>query len=164
MRTTKSHATALAFAVLFVTSASASASISKEVQKALKGSLVITEQPLAVADGSKKETLRAIKNVTKKKLKHTIDDGVATWQFHFMAFMKRAPSSNLVSLDFYDKKKQYVANKRFSGIDPTVKLLQSPVNISEDDGVKRNASYTVKLTAEVKGKEIVLATTTLRFE
>jgi hypothetical protein len=68
-----------------------------------------------------------------------------------------------VSLDFYtdDKKKAFVAQKRLAGIDPALTLLRSQVDLGEDDGLSPDHNYVVKLTAEVKGKEVLLASTRL---
>ena len=86
------------------------------------------------------------------------------WRFYFMAFMSRKPGATQVALDFYtdDKKKEFVAQERLAGIDPTLTLLESQVELSEDDGLSPDRDYLVKLTTESKGKEIVLATTKLR--
>ena len=73
-----------------------------------------------------------------------------------MAFMKKKPPATELSIDFYtqDKEKLYVANKRLAGIDKSLTLLQSKLEISEDDGLKKGGSYTVKLTAQVRGKDV----------
>jgi len=41
-------------------------------------------------------------------------------------------------------------------------MLDAQVDLSEDDGLAANKSYIVKLSAESRGKEVVLATTKLR--
>ena len=162
----KVHGSILALTMLTLFAGSAQASITKRVHKAFRGKLLVSEQAVVTQDEDPKATIKALKSASKKQLKHIMEDGVATWPMHFIAFMKRAPGATQISLDFYtnDREKRYVASKRFSGIDPTIKLLQSRIEITEDDGVKRGVSYILKLTAQVKGKEIVLAKTELKLE
>ena len=98
------------------------------------------------------------------ELKHATADGVPVWRFHVLAFMSKKPGVSQVALDFYtdDKTHAFVAQERLAGIDKDLSLLDAQVDLSEDDGLSANKTYVVKLTAEVRGKEVVLATTKLR--
>jgi len=78
--------------------------------------------------------------------------------------MKQKPGVSQISLDFYldDKTHAFVAQERLAGIDQKLTMLDAQVDLSEDDGLAANKSYIVKLSAESRGKEVVLATTKLR--
>jgi hypothetical protein len=142
---------------------SAHAQASKKVEKTFKGKILITESALdlqssdddarVIAD-CKKQTLSTIKS-------YEGGDGVTTWAFHFTAFFKKKPSATEISVDFYtdDKEKLYVANKKLTGIDPDLTVLQSRLVISEDDGLNPKRAYVVKISTSVKGKEVILAQT-----
>lgn len=134
------------------------------VQKQLKGQIFISTEPLPQSGDSDAALVKALKKANRPELKHINADGVAVWRFHVLAFMNKKPGVSQVALDFYtdDKTKAFVAQERLAGIDKSLTLLVAQVDISEDDGLSPNKSYIVKLTAEVGGKEVVLATTKLR--
>jgi hypothetical protein len=155
---------ALAATILCLGAGLAHAEISKGVQAKLKGQILISPDGLAATGDDDAATIKALKKASTDSLKHEKIGGLATWRFHFMAFMNKKPGATQVALDFYtdDKKKEFVAQKRLAGIDPSLTLLQSSVEITDDDGLSPGKSYLVKLTATIKGKESVLATTKLR--
>jgi len=159
-----SHGALAVLALSLLWSAAARADVSDPVQKKFKGQILVSADPLPDSAADEGELVRQLKKAHTGVITHATGEGVAVWRFHFMAFMTRKPGATQVALDFYtdDKKKEFVAQERLAGIDPALTLLQSQVELSEDDGLTANRSYVVKLTAEVKGKEIVLATTKLR--
>lgn len=134
------------------------------VQKQLKGQIFVSPEPLPQSGDSDAALVKALKKAHRAELKHTSADGVPVWRFHVLAFMMKKPGVRQVALDFYtdDKTKAFVAQERLAGIDKNLTLLVAQVDLSEDDGLAVNKSYLVKLTADVNGKEVVLATTKLR--
>jgi len=167
MRTTKARwITSIAAALAVVVIAGVAQAQSKKVLKALKGSLIISSDVIDIPDGGDKEVIKTLKKAHQDTLKHFAANGVAAWQFNFIAFMKKPPGTTEISLDFYtaDKEKLYVANKRLTGVDAKLTVLRGRVDISEDDNVNKNRKYVVKLTTTRGGKETVLATTELTFK
>jgi hypothetical protein len=144
-------------------SAAARADVSDPVQKKFRGQILVSADPLPESAADDAELVRQLKKAHTGVVTRAGGEAVP-WRFHFMAFMTKKPGVTQVALDFYtdDKKKTFVAQERLTGIDPTLTLLQSEVELSEDDGLAPNKAYVVKLTAEVKGKDVVLATTKLR--
>lgn len=144
----------------------ARADVGKKTQKALSGTILLTEKVLPTDMADNAATVKAYKGMAKKSFTHTVDDGVPTWRFHYMAFLKASPKTTSLSFDFYtdDKEKLYVADKRFTGIDPKLRILSGFMTISEDDNVAKGRSYVVKLTGKVRGKERVFATTKVSFK
>lgn len=134
------------------------------VQKQLKGQIFISPDPLPQSADSDAALVKALKKANRPEIKHTSADGTPIWRFHVLAFMSKKPGVSQVSLDFYldDKTRAFVAQERLAGIDKDLSLLVAQVDLSEDDGLSPNKSYVVKLSAEVHGKEVVLATTKLR--
>lgn len=143
----------------------AEAGLSKKVQKTFKGQILITDSKLDLeAEGTDAETIRYCKKKQAKVIKGSDDaEGVYTWSFHYTAFFKSKPKVSTLSFDFYtdDKERLYVANKKIAGVDALL-TLQGQIKISEDDNLNRNRSYVIKLTGEVKGKEVVYATTKIK--
>lgn len=162
MRRTLSLA-ACALALIAFASTAARADLSKKVQKKLRGHLFIAPSALPQDAADDASQVKALEKAGVSKLGHTQRNGNAVWSFHFLAFMSRKPGVSKVALDFYldDKKKEFVAEKRLMGIDPGLTLLASQVDISEDDGLAVGRRYVVKLEAQIKGKDVVLAHTTL---
>lgn len=154
----------LAFALALVWSAAARADVSEQVQKKFKGQILIAADALPDSAPDDAELIRQLKKANTTVIGHTGGAGSAVWRFYFMAFMSKKPGATQVALDFYtdDKKRQFVAQERLAGIDPKLTLLESAVELSEDDGLAADQSYIVRLTAEVRGKDVVLATTKLR--
>jgi hypothetical protein len=152
------------FALLLLASPAARADVSEAVQKKFKGQILVSAEPFPSSAADDAETIRQLKKAHTGLVARSKGESVPVWRFRFMAFMDRKPGATQVSLDFYteDKKKAFVAQKRLAGIDPALTLLEAQVELSEDDGLAADRSYAVKLTCEVKGKEIVLATTKLR--
>lgn len=134
------------------------------VQKQLKGQIFISTEPLPQSADDDGSLVKALKKANRPEIKHVTGDGVPVWRFHVLAFMSKKPGVSQVALDFYtdDKTKAFVAQERLAGIDKGLTLLVAQVDLSEDDGLAVNKSYIVKLTAEVNGKDVVLATTKLR--
>jgi len=152
------------FALSLFWIAAARADVSESVQKAFKGQILVSADPLPESAVDEAELIRQLKKATTGTVARTRGDGGVVWRFYFMAFMTKKPGATQVALDFYtdDKKRDFVAQERLTGIDPALTMLQSQVELSEDDGLSADKNYIVKLTAEVKGKEVVLATTKLR--
>jgi hypothetical protein len=161
-RSAKSSLAVIAFCLLW--SVAAHADVSESVQKKLKGQIIVSADPLPSTAEDEADLVRQLKKAHTGVVAHGRGDGGAVWRFHFMAFMAKKPGVTQVALDFYtdDKKRDFVAQERLAGIDPSLTLLHSQVELSEDDGLSADRSYVVKLTAEVKGREVVLATTRLR--
>lgn len=140
---------------------SAEAQFSKKVESTFKGKILITESALDLERGD--DDKQVIAHCKKKQLATLKSfeggDGVNTWAFHYTAFLKKKPQATTISFDFYtdDKERLYVANKKMTGIDPVLTTLQGRIVISEDDGLNPNRKYIVKIAAEVKGKEVILA-------
>ena len=155
---------ALCVLAILLAATPGTADVPLKVQKQLKGQIFISTEPLPHSADDDATLVKALKKANRTELKHISADGVATWRFHLMAFMFKKPGVSQVSLDFYldDKSKAFVAQERLAGIDKGLTLLQAQVDLSEDDGLSPNKSYVVKLTAEVGGKEVLLATTKLR--
>ena len=140
------------------------ADVPLKVQKQLKGQMFVSPEPLPQSSDSDAALIKALKKANHPELKHVNADGVAVWRFHLLAFMSKKPGVSQVALDFYtdDKTHAFVAQERLAGIDKSLTMLVAQVDLSEDDGLSANKSYIVKLTAEVSGREVVLATTKLR--
>jgi hypothetical protein len=153
----------LALALVFAAIGTAQADLSKNVQKAFRGDILITTGPLPEAAGSDAEVIGAYKKARAKSLKHTKVEGVAEWSFDYTAFLKQAPKVTTLSVDFHtaDKEKLYVANKGLMGVDPTLPILTGTLTINEDDGLNVGRTYIVKITGKVKGKEVTFAETTI---
>lgn len=134
------------------------------IAKAFKGQLVITEDALPAPNPEDaKNTIKAYKQLRLATITGTVNDGVASFDFHFMAFMKAAPKTTNLTLEFYtdDKEALFVAVKRLTGADPNVTILASEVRITEDENLNRNRKYVVNLVAKQGKKSIILATTKL---
>jgi hypothetical protein len=156
-----------ALAAVLVTAQPTHAEVSPKVEKQFRGQILVSNDALPEDAGSEAETLKAFKKLNLSAIKHRRgSDGVAAWSFHFMAFMNRKPGTSQIALDFYtaDKARLFVASKRLAGIDPQLTLLRSRIDINEDEGLNKGGTYEVRLVAETKGKEVVLATTRLKVE
>jgi hypothetical protein len=152
-------------ALVLVAAGPAAADVSEAVQKKLKGKMYLAAEPISLDGDGDAEVVKNLEKHARPTIKHHAEsDGVASWRIAFVAFMNKKPGVSQVSLDFYtdDAKKAYVANKRLTGISPDIALLASEIDISEDDGLTRGRSYVVKLTATVKGKDVVLSTASLK--
>lgn len=152
-----------ALALVLTAGGAVRADVSEPVQKKFRGQILVSAEPLPESADDEAEQVRALKKARAGVIAHGPGEP-AVWRFHFMAFMTKKPGVTQVALDFYtdDKKKDFVAQERLASIDPALTLLHSQVELSEDDGLAAGRAYVVKLTAEVKGKEVVLATTKLR--
>lgn len=135
--------------------------VGKGVQKALRGKILITDTPLPAAGEDDKKTIKQYKAAHKKELAHDVVDEIPTWRFHYTAFLKKAPKTTALAFDFYNSKRQFVADKRFTGIDPKLKILSGFLAMNEDDNLNKGQTYVVKLTGKVRGREVVFATTKL---
>jgi hypothetical protein len=153
-------ALAIAGALVIGNAAVNAAGLSVKVRKAFKGQIVITAQALGMPYPSDKQTISKWKKRRLKEVTHTMVDGVPTWRWYYSAFLKKKPRTNMLSFDFYtaDKKADYKANKKI-GVDPNVTILQGVMSISEDDNLSKGKTYVVKLTGEVRGREVVFART-----
>ncbi len=140
------------------------ADVPEAVQKSFDGRILITDQPLPKRGGSESRIISSFERAHIAELSGTeSDEGIAAWEFYFTAFLKRAPKNSALSLDFYtdDADRLFVAQKRFLGVDPVLRIVASHVNIDENDGLLRGRSYLVKLTTTRKGRDITLAQTKL---
>ena len=155
---------ALCVLAILLAATPGTADVPLKVQKQLKGQIFISTEPLPQSADDDASLVKLLKKANRSELKHVSNDGLAVWRFHVMAFMFKKPGVSQVALDFYldDKSKAFVAQERLGSIDKNLTLLQAQVELSEDDGLSANKSYVVKLTAEVGGKEVLLATTKLR--
>ena len=155
---------ALFLGLTFLVPASAHAGKPDPIAKAFKGQLLISVDALPAPDAEDaKGTIKSYKQLSVKSITGQVTDGIATFDFHFMAFMKTKPKSSQLSLEFYtdDKEKLFVADKRLSGADPNMTILSSSVRISEDENLNRNRKYVVNLVAQQGKKSVILATTKL---
>ena len=142
----------------------ARADLSKGVQKKLSGQILITAAPLPAGGESDAETLKQFRSLNLKSVAHQKGaEGVPVWNFSYTAFLKRAPKSSELSIDFFttDKEKLYVASKRLMGVDPKLRVLSGSLSISEDDNLSKGRTYDVKITVQVGKKHVDLATTRL---
>ena len=141
----------------------ASADISKKVQKTFAGEILFTETALPEAADSPADTIALYKKSALKVLKHQqASDDVASWSFYYTAFMKKSPGISEMSIDFYTADGKYVANKRLMGINPKIPVLTGFLSITEDDGLTRGKEYSIRLTGKVRGKEVTFAKGTLK--
>lgn len=162
MKTTTGLAISSLTLVLVASIGIAHADIPEQVPKKLAGEIVITSRPLSEIHLNSANPMAAIEKVRVSELAHQEKDELATWSFHFTAFLKKAPGMTMLSMDFYtdDKARLYVANKRF-GIKPDMQAVSGEITITEDDGLIPGRRYLVKLTGKRKGREVVLAQTKL---
>lgn len=142
----------------------ASAGVPRTVQKAFNGEILITEVSFRAVAGSGVELIETLEKARLHELE-PLDSTSSTlmWGFHFIAFLDRAPRIGELSLDFYttDGSGRYVTSQRLMGIDPAIRILSGDVTLSEDDGLRPGATYRVKLTGVVRGRELIFATTTV---
>ena len=142
--------------------ASAMAGKSGSVANTFKGQILISENELPDPDPEDtKGTIKLYRAQSLKVITGSVTDGVASWSFHFTAFMKSKPKTSSLTLEFYtdDKEKLFVADKRLNGADPSLQILASTVNISEDENLNRGRKYVVKLVATTGKKTVILAST-----
>jgi hypothetical protein len=149
---------ALAFA-FGVAATPAHADMSKKVIAAFKGKLIVSNSPLENV-GDDKATIAKIKKDTLTEVVGAEgSDEVWAWSFVYTAFLTKAGAPSL-KLEFYDGDK-YVADQRLTNVDPKMTVLEGDIAITEDDGLTKGKKYTIKLVGTLKGKETVLASTTL---
>ena len=155
---------ALGVLALVLAAGASRADVPLTVQKQLKGQMFISPESLPRSADSDAALIKALKKANRPEVKHTNADGVAMWHFNVLAFMSKKPGVSELAFDFYtdDKTHAFVAQERLANIDKNLTLLDVQVDLSEDDGLAVNKSYIVKLTADVHGREVVLATTKLR--
>lgn len=153
---------AITLAFAFVLGASATparADLSKKVIAAFKGKIVVSNSPIEM-QGDDKSTIAKIKKDALTEVTGAEGgDEVWAWSFVYTAFLSKAGSSTM-KLEFYDGDK-YVADQTLTNVDPKMTVLEGEVSITEDDGLTKGKKYTVKMVGRLKGKETVLATTTL---
>lgn len=134
----------------------ADADLSKKVIAAFKGKLLVTSGPLESV-GDDKATIAHFKKQALTEVKSTVGaDDVPTWFFVYTAFLNRTGATSM-KLEFYDGK-NYSADKQLTGVDPKMTVLTGEIEITEDDNITKGKTYTLKLTGNVKGKEVVFAT------
>lgn len=135
-----------------------------KIDKAFSGEILISDDALPAPDPDDEAgTIKAYKAARKTVIEGNVVEGVATWNFHFTAFVKTKPKTSSLTLEFYtdDKEKLFVADKRLQGADPNLSILASTVNISEDENLNRGRKYVLKLVAKQGKKSVILATTKL---
>lgn len=139
------------------------ADIGKGAQAAFRGDILFSAKPLPTDIEDDKEAIQTYKKLRQTTLTSTEVEGVPTWTLHYTAFLKTAPKTSELAIDFYtdDKEKLFVANKRFNGVSPDLTILSGTTTMSEDDNLNKGRDYLVKVTAQVKGREVVLATSKL---
>ena len=144
-----------------LTAPPAHADLSKKVIAAFKGKILVTKDPLEMV-GDDKATVAHFKKTALTELKGAAGgDEVWTWQFVYTAFLAKGAGTTSLKLEFYDGK-TYSADRVLTGVDPKSTVLAGDIEITEDDGLTKGKSYTLKLVASVKGKDLTLATTQLR--
>lgn len=152
-----SLAIALAFAF---TARTADADLSKKVIAAFKGKILVSQSPLEM-QGDDKTTIAAFKKQSLTEVKGAPGaDDVMTWVFVYNAFLKTTGATNM-KLEFYDGS-NYSADKSLTGVDPKLTVLQGDIEITEDDNITKGKTYTLKLTGNVRGKEVTFATGSIK--
>jgi hypothetical protein len=140
----------------------AQADLSPKVIKALKGQLIVSDGPVEQG-ASDKDTVAAYKAARKKEIKGEANaDDVQTWNFHYTAFLKKKGFTSLTMQFLVDGK--LAGDRRLEGVDASLTVLEGDISITEDDGPSRGKKYTLKLVGDSKGKDVLLATTTLTME
>lgn len=153
-------AAAMALALILGGSvAVAHADLSKKVIAAFKGKIIVSNSPLEMAGDDKATIAKFKKDALTQVVGAAGGDDVWSWNFVYTAFLNKAGAPSL-KLEFYDGAK-YVADQTLTNVDPKMTVLEGEVSITEDDGLTKGKRYTIKLVGTVKGKESVLATTTL---
>lgn len=143
-------------AVALLAGGIASAEISKGVINSFRGQLVISKTELPEGKNDK-DTISKIKAARLSELSGEENDDVASWQFHYTAFLSKTGSSSL-KMEFYRDGKTYAADKRLDGVDPKSAVLTGDISINEDEGLAKGKSYVVKL---VNDKNVVVSSTPL---
>src|SRR5438270_347984 len=150
----------LALALILGTSALAHADLSPKVIAAFKGQIVVSNDEVE-AGANDKATIEAFKKARLKELKGEPNaDDVQTWHFFYTAFLSNKSAVTDLKLEFYSGDK-YVADEHLTGVDVHTPVLTGRIDISEDDGPAKGKTYTLKLVGEIKGKDVVYATTPL---
>ena len=150
---------AVLLGTLAVAGADAHADLSKKVIKTFKGQLIVSSDPVDTG-ASDKDTIAAFKAAKLTEVKGEPNgEDVQTWHFHYTAFLKKKAGSNL-TFEFYNNGK-YVADQRLEGVDASDPVIEGDISITEDDGPSKGNKYTLKLVGQVKGKDVVVAQTTL---
>lgn len=149
--------------LLFLGVSAAHADISKKVQAAFRGQILVSSAPLPDDGGGDKETIALYKKNALSTITGVGEDGSKRWSFVVTAFFRSPPKVDELSLDFYldDKERSYVANKKLLGINGSLTVLITDIALTEDDGLNPKRNYIVKLAGRVKGKEVVFAQTKL---
>ena len=147
-------AAALAVAVLFATSETVNADMSKSVISAFRGQLVISKGELPSGKNDK-ETIAKIKKERVKVLQGTKSEDVTSWYFAYTAFPNRTGQKNL-KMEFM-KGGKLAADKRLDGIDPKSQVLTGDIQINEDEGLAAGNTYTIQLVTS--GGAVVAKTT-----
>jgi hypothetical protein len=144
---------------LVLGSATAFADMSKKVIATFKGQILVTESPLQMS-GTDKATIAEFKKARLKEIKgEKNSEDAHAWHFVYNAFLSKTGSTDL-KLEFYDGGK-YVADQRLTDVDPKDPVLQGDISITEDDGLTKGKTYTIKLVAVKGSKETVISTTPL---
>ena len=157
-------AAALVFAFSWSSQTSSIAGKQSKLAKVFRGAILISDDALPPPDGEDDAgTIKTYKSLRKSVIEGSVVDGVATWNFHFTAFVTSKPKTSSLTLEFYtdDKEKLFVADKRLEGADPNLSILASSVRISEDENLNRGRKYVLKLVARQGKKSVTLATTKL---
>jgi hypothetical protein len=153
MRRTTLIALAVA-AVITLIAGPVAADVSKAVIGQFRGQLIITKDELPEG-GSDKETASKIRAARLTEVTGRINGEVTEWTFRYAAFLSKTGATAL-KLEFWKDGKQYVADKRFDGIDPKSALLTGEITIDEDENITKGKSYALRLVA---GNHVVAQTT-----
>lgn len=80
------------------------------------------------------------------------------WHLSFVAYLKKPPGAEEVSLVFYDNtpKREYI-NSYTIRVKATAKIVLSEIDLKPEDGFKAGNKYQVLITRLVGGKEDIFA-------
>lgn len=140
----------------------ANAGAGNPISKAFQGQILLSDYALPAPNlKDSKGTIESYRKQSLQVITSDVANDVASWAFHFTAFLEDKPRTSRLALEFYtdDKEKLFVAEKRLRGADPNLQILASMVRISEDDNLNRGRKYLLKLVAKQDAKDVVLATT-----
>lgn len=152
-------------AALAITAALAGSGVAatKSAGNALKGQILVSDQPIPSLDDETK-----MNDVLKKWGKQTLEKAkdAESWSFNMMSFPDKKPGATTLTLLFYDVsngKRTYLTSKDIS-CDAAATILASEVEVSVEDGVKPGMKIELALARIVGDKQTDLARTKLTFK
>jgi hypothetical protein len=143
-------------AIILSSSLALAGSSFSSLYRTFRGKLLVSDQQLV--DPVNCSTTKAVKKRALKELVAEDVDGVATWTFHYAAFLSRAPKTSEVSIDFHklDREQTYVGNVVLA-VDPSTTILIGELEFDEDVGPCPNTTYDVVIRTRGLKKERDLA-------